>query len=319
MKTFRILAAGLAGLAFAGLAHAAGGAKHPHGPEGGWPFEGVTGQYDRASVQRGYQVYKQVCASCHGMKLLSYRNLGEKGGPFYDPAFPNPNDNPFVKALAAENEVMNLEPNDAGEYEFRPAVPADRFRSPYPNDAVARAGNGGALPPDLSVMVKARHYGADYIYSLMTSYPDPAQFEDREVVTDGQTDYQKLLDVSKFDGLGKYKPEHTAYLIQPPGLYYNPYFAGDTTPNYEGDPRHAPPGGFLAMAPQLTAGRVEYTDGTEASVHQMAYDVSQFLAWAAEPKMEARKRTGLGTMAFLLILTTLLWFSYKQVWRKVEH
>lgn len=319
MKTFRILAAGLAGLAFAGLAHAAGGAKHPHGPEGGWPFEGVTGQYDKASVQRGYQVYKQVCSSCHGMKLLSYRNLGEKGGPFYDPAFPNPNDNPFVKALAAENEVMNLEPNDAGEYEFRPAVPADRFRSPFPNDAAARAANGGALPPDLSVMVKARHYGADYIYSLMTAYPDPALFEDREVVTDGQTDYQKVLDVSKFDGLGKYKPEHTSYLIQPTGLYYNPYFAGDTTPSYEGDPRHAPPGGFLAMAPQLTAGRVEYTDGTEASIHQMAYDVSQFLAWAAEPKMEARKRTGLATMTFLLILTTLLWFSYKQVWRKVEH
>lgn len=319
MKTFRILAAGLAGLAFAGLAHAAGGAKHPHGPEEGWPFEGVTGQYDKASVQRGYQVYKQVCSSCHGMKLLSYRNLGEPGGPFYDPAYPNPNDNPFVKALAAENEVMNAEPNEAGEYDFRPAMPADRFRAPFANDAAARAANGGALPPDLSVMVKARHYGADYIYSLMTGYPDPALFEDREVTENGETLYQKVLDVSKFEKLGSYRPEHTAYLVQPAGQYYNPYMAGDTKPNYEGDPRHAPPGGFLAMAPQLTPGRVEYTDGTEATVEQMAHDVAQFLAWAAEPKLEARKRTGLGTMAFLLILSGMLWFSYKQIWRKVEH
>ena len=115
MKSFRILAAGLAGLAFAGLAHAAGGAKHPHAPEGGWPFEGVTGKYDKASMQRGYQVYKEVCSSCHSMKLLSYRNLGEPGGPFYDPAYPNPNDNPFVKALAAENEIVSPTPNDAGE------------------------------------------------------------------------------------------------------------------------------------------------------------------------------------------------------------
>lgn len=320
MKTFRILAAGLAGLAFAGLAHAAGGAqKHAHAPEGGWPFEGVTGQYDKASVQRGYQVYKQVCSSCHSMNLLSYRNLGEPGGPFYDPAYPNPNDNPFVKALAAENEVMNQSPNDAGEYEFRPATPADRFRAPFPNEAAARAANGGAMPPDLSVMVKARHNGASYIYSLMSGYPDPALFEDREVQDNGETLYQKVLDVSKFEKLGEYKPDHSAYLVQPAGQYYNPYFPGDTTPNFEGDPRHAPPGGFLAMAPQLTDGRVEYTDGTEATVEQMAHDVAQFIAWASEPKLEARKRTGLGVMAFLLILTVLLWFSYKRVWRNVEH
>lgn len=320
MKTFRILAAGLVGLAFAGLAHAAGGSKHPHGPEAGWPFEGVTGQYDKASVQRGYQVYKQVCASCHGMKLMSYRNLGEPGGPFYDPAFPNPNDNPFVKALAAENEVMNATPNDAGEFEFRPAVPADRFRSPFPNDAAARAANGGALPPDLSVMVKARHYGADYIYSLMTGYPDFELYEDRIIEENGETIYQTVIDMAKFEKLGSYKPDHgPAHLIQPAGQYYNPYMAGDTTPNFLGDPRHTPPGGFLAMGPQLPDGRVEYTDGTEATTSQMAYDVAQFLAWSAEPKLEARKRTGLATMVFLLVLTTLLWFSYKQIWRKVEH
>ncbi|HAY06835.1 MAG TPA: cytochrome c1 [Hyphomonas sp.] len=319
MKTFRILAAGLTALAFTGLAHAAGGAKHADGPEAGWPFEGITGKYDQASVQRGYQVYKEVCSSCHGMKLLSYRNLGEKGGPFYDPAYPNPNDNPFVKALAAQNEIVSPTPNDVGEFELRPATPADRFRSPFANDAAARAANGGALPPDLSVITKARHGGASYVYNLLTGYPDFSLYEDRVSEVDGETVYETVIDMSKFDKLGKYKPEQTSYLLQPAGQYYNPYMPGDTRPNYGGDPRHAPPGGFLAMGPQLTDGRVEYSDGTEATISQMAYDVAQFLAWAGDPKMQARKEVGLATMVYLGLLAILLWFSYKRIWRKVEH
>ncbi|MFN3313491.1 MAG: cytochrome c1 [Hyphomonas sp.] len=320
MKTLRILTASLAGLAFAGLAHAAGGAKHAHGPEGGWPFEGFTGQYDQASVQRGYQVYKQVCSSCHGMKLLSYRNLGEKGGPFYDPAYPNANDNPYVRALAAENEILDPVPNDMGEFDFRPATPADAFRSPFANDAAARAANGGAVPPDLSVITKARHGGASYIYNLMLGYPDFDLYEDRITERDGETIYETLIDLSKFEKLGDYRPETgPAYILQPTGQYYNPYMPGDITANFEGDPRHTPPGGFLAMAPQLTPGRVEYTDGTEATIEQMAYDVAQFLAWATDPKLEARKEVGLATMIYLLILSVLLWFSYKRIWRKVEH
>ena len=320
MKTFRILAISFAGLAFAGLAQAAGGAKHPHEPEGGWPFEGATGQYDLASVQRGYQVYKQVCSNCHSMKLLSYRNLGEEGGPFYDPAYPNPNDNPFVKALAAENEIVSPVPNDAGEFDLRPATPADRFRSPFQNDAAARAANGGALPPDLSVITKARVGAASYIYSLLTGYPDFALYEDRITEENGETVYTTVIDMAKFEKLGEYMPHHgPAYLIQPTGQYYNPYMAGDTKPNYLGDPRHAPPGGFLAMGPQLTDGRVEYTDGTEATIEQMAHDVAQFLTWAGDPKMEVRKEIGLATMVYLFILAVLLWFSYKRIWRKVEH
>ncbi|MEQ9505172.1 MAG: cytochrome c1 [Hyphomonas sp.] len=320
MKTFRILAISFAGLALAGLAHAAGGAKHPHAPEGGWPFDGATGTYDKASLQRGYQVYKEVCSSCHGMKLLSYRNLGEPGGPFYDPEYPNPNDNPFVKALAAENEIVSPTPNDAGEYDLRPATPADRFRSPFPNDAAARAANGGALPPDLSVITKARHGGGSYVYSLLTGYPDFSMYEDQITEENGETVYTTVIDMAKFEKLGEYMPEHgPAYLVQPTGQYYNPYMAGDTKPNYQGDPRHAPPGGFLAMGPQLTDGRVEYTDGTEATVDQMAHDVAQFLTWAGDPKMEVRKEVGLATMVYLFILAILLWFSYKRIWRKVEH
>ena len=122
MTVFRPLALGLAGLAFAATAYAAGGAKHAHAPEEGWPFEGATGQFEMDSVQRGYQVYKEVCSSCHGMKLLSYRNLGEPGGPFYDSAYPNANDNPYVKALAADNEILDPVPNDVGDYDYRPAT-----------------------------------------------------------------------------------------------------------------------------------------------------------------------------------------------------
>nr|WP_321360724.1 cytochrome c1 [uncultured Hyphomonas sp.] len=313
MKALRLLTAGLAGLIFTAAAHAAGGAEHPHPPEGGWPFEGPTGQFDLASVQRGYQVYHQVCSSCHSMKLMSYRNLGEPGGPFYDPAYPNPNDNPFVKALAAENEILSPTPNDVGDYDYRPATPADTFRSPFANVQAARAANGGAAPPDLSVITKARHGGASYVYHLLSGYPDSDAYVKREV--DGET--ANYLDMSKVIGHGGEHGE--GFLKVNPGQYYNPYMAGDTTPNYEGDPRHPPKGGFLAMPPQLVEGRVEYEDGTDATVEQMAYDVAQFLAWAGEPKQEHRKSLGLAVMAYLLILAVLLWFSYKRIWRKIEH
>ncbi|RAN37400.1 cytochrome c1 [Hyphomonas pacifica] len=316
MKAFRIFTAGLAGLVLAASAYAAGDAKHPHAPEDGWPFEGVTGQFDQASLQRGYQVYKEVCSSCHSMKLMSYRNLGEPGGPFYDPEYPNPNDNPFVKALAAQNEILSPTPNDIGEFDYRPATPADTFRSPYPNVNAARAANNGAAPPDLSVITKARHGGASYVYSLLSGYPDQDAFVEREV--DGEK--VTYIDISKLNTHGGHGDEHAEGMLKVnPGQYYNPYMAGDTTPNYEGDPRHAPAGGFLAMPPQLVEGRVEYTDGTPATVEQMAHDVAQFLAWAGEPKQTKRKSLGLAVMVYLGILTILLWFSYKRIWRNVEH
>ncbi len=313
MKALRLLTAGLAGLIFTAAAHAAGGAEHPHPPEGGWPFDGPTGQFDQASLQRGYQVYKEICSSCHSMKLMSYRNLGEPGGPFYDPAYSNPNDNPFVKALAAENEILSPSPNDVGDYDYRPATPADRFRSPFANVQAARAANGGAAPPDLSVITKARHGGASYVYHLLSAYPHDDAFVEREV--DGEM--VKFVDMSKMAGHGGEPGE--GFLKVSPGQYYNPYMAGDTTPNYDGDPRHPPKGGFLAMPPQLIEGRIEYTDGTAATVDQMAYDVAQFLAWAGEPKQEHRKSLGLAVMGYLLLLAVLLWFSYKQIWRKIEH
>jgi cytochrome c1 len=134
-----------------------------------WSFSGPFGHFNNAQLQRGYWVYKDVCANCHSMRLLSYRNLGEPGGPEFSAE--------AVEALASQVQVSDG-PNDQGEMFQRPARPSDRFRSPYPNDATARRFNNGALPPDLSVMAKARLGGADYIYSLLTGYRDPpAGFE----------------------------------------------------------------------------------------------------------------------------------------------
>ena len=315
MNFFRILCAGLGAAALSLSAQAAGGAKHAHGPEGGWPFQGPVGQLDMPSVQRGYQVYREVCASCHGMKLLSYRNLGEKGGPFYDPAYPNANDNPLVKSFAAADEILDPVPNDAGDYDYRPARPSDRFRSPYLNDQAAKAANNGALPPDLSVITKARGHGEDgsgasYVYSLMKGYPDAGLIETR-------TDEEGLPYGIISDFPGQY--DLHGELIQPLGLYYNPYMAGDTSGQWDGDPRHIPAGGFLAMPPQLSDGRVSYLDGTEATVEQMSYDVAQFLQWAGDPKQSSRKSLGLPVMIYLFILAILLWFSYQRIWRKVDH
>jgi ubiquinol-cytochrome c reductase cytochrome c1 subunit len=347
MKAFRILAAGLAGLSLSAMAHAEGGAAaHPHEPEGGWEFDGLLGQFDMPSVQRGYQVYREVCSSCHSMKLMSYRNLGEPGGPFFDPEYPNANENPFVKALAADVEIQSPTPNDIGDYDFRPATPADQFRSPYANENAARAANNGAAPPDLSVIVKARHGGASYIYSLLSGYPSEDAISMREVTPavvttaasdngtpDDPTDdvaevstpavMQTVIDMSKVHIPGHEAAEgahgDAGILVQPAGQYYNPFMAGDTTPQYEGDPRKSPAGGFLAMGPQLAPGRVTYSDGTESTTEQMSHDVAQFLAWASEPKQTNRKSLGLPVMIYLGILTILLWFSYKRIWRKVEH
>ena len=129
-----------------------------------WSFKGFTGKFDRSSLQRGYQVYNEVCAGCHSMSLLSYRNLGEPGGP----EFPLNE----VKNIAASFEVTDG-PDDQGEMFTRPGRPSDKFVSMYPNVEAATAANGGAYPPDMSVLAKARKGGADYIYSLLLGYDEP--------------------------------------------------------------------------------------------------------------------------------------------------
>lgn len=271
----------LAGLTLGSAASAA-----EHGPalrDTKFSFDGPLGKYDRGSLQRGYKVYAEVCSACHGMHLLSYRNLAQKGGPFFDEKYPNPNDSPYAKAIAAAIEVPDIDP-DTGDAVTRPATPADRFKSPYANEAAARAGNGGALPPDLSLIAKARSGGAPYIYSLLTGYHTPP-----------------------------------AGLTVPNGQYYNAYFTGDLASAWKGPKDKVPHGGFLAMSFQLTPERVSFDDGTAPTTDQMAHDIATFLAWAAEPHAEERKETGLGVMAYLILFAGLTYLSYRRIWRNIAH
>jgi ubiquinol-cytochrome c reductase cytochrome c1 subunit len=252
MRALKLLTVAI-GLGIAAPALAAGDA--PKLPARNWSFDGVFGTFDRAALQRGFQVYKEVCSACHSMSLVAYRNLGDAGGPGFNEA--------EVKAIAASVEVTNALPNDQGEMFQRPALPSDKFKSPFPNDQAAKAANNGALPPDLSLMGKARPGGADYIHALLTGYGDPpADFK----------------------------------LTQ--GLNYNKYF----------------PGHQIAMAPPLAADAVSYTDGTQATVEQMASDVSAFLMWAAEPKLEQRKRIGFQAILFLIVATGVFYAVKRKVW-----
>ena len=224
----------------------------------GWEFKGFIGKFDRGSLQRGYQVYTEVCSSCHSLKYLSYRNLSETGGPEFT--------EDQVKAIASQFEVTDG-PNDDGEMYTRAAKLSDKFVSPYQNNKEAMASNGGAYPPDMSVLVKARSGGADYIYSLLLGYEDPPS------------------DVKLDDG-----------------VYYNKYMYGN----------------MIRMANPISDGLVEYNDGTEASAKQMAKDVVTFLAWAAEPHLEARHKIGFKAIIYLIIITILVYLSMRKLWSRIE-
>lgn len=251
-----------------------------------WTFDGPFGTFDRQQLQRGFQVYRDVCAACHSLDFIAFRNLGEPGGPEFGEA--------EVRALAAEYMVQDG-PDDSGEMFERPAVPSDRIPPPYPNPQAARAANAGAYPPDLSLIAEARavergfpwfvfdmftqyvESGPDYIYSLLIGYEEP--------------------------------PEGVEI---PPGTYYNPYFISGTA---------------LAMPPPLSDGIVSYAqnqDDNQANdvpetVEQYARDVTAFLMWAAEPKLEERKRMGFSVMAFLVLFAGLVFYTKKKVWSEVEY
>ncbi len=142
-------------------ARAAGEAVEP--PETKFSFDGLFGSFDRASAQRGFQVYKEVCSNCHSMRLMYYRNLHDLGLSDAE-----------VRAIAATVQI-NDGPNDEGQMFERPGRPSDHFRSPFANEKAARAANNGGLPPDLSVITKAREHGPDYIHALITGYSDPPE------------------------------------------------------------------------------------------------------------------------------------------------
>ncbi len=282
MKKTLVLIAAAAGLTFAAQPALAAGEAHAL-RDGGFSFEGPFGSFDRNQLQRGYKVYREVCASCHGMDLMYFRTLAEPGGPFFDARQSSPAENRFVKALAREARVADID-TETGEPVMRDGVAADRFPSPYPNATAAAAANGGAAPPDLSVMAKARHGGANYIYSLLTGYA---------AVPRG--------------------------LQMRPGQNYNMYMAGDLTP-FMPQGAHVPPGGFIAMpAPLTTAGQVTFDDGTAASVDQMARDVAAYIAWASDPRQVERKQTGVGVLIFLFIFAGVAYLSYRRIWKGMTH
>jgi ubiquinol-cytochrome c reductase cytochrome c1 subunit len=294
-----VLIAAIIGLLGAsGAAASVGGAHKPEARD--WHFSGPFGTYDKDALQRGYQVYEMICSSCHGLEQVSFRNLGQKGGPFHLDSCPagipdtvdcaNPNQNPVVKALAAQYRFKVVDgPDDSGDMYERAALPSDHFPGPFANEVIARLANNNALPPDLSLITKARHYGPDYLYSLLTGYEETPATVDIDA-----------------------------------GQYFNPYFHGDMSqtlrPEFLDEKGHplegveVPVGGVLAMAPPLFDGLIEYTDGSPATVEQYAADVTEFLMWAADPKMEARKSLGVMSLIYLIILAGLLYWSYRKVW-----
>jgi cytochrome c1 len=286
----------------ASSAAAGGGGAHIERQQ--WLFAGFTGQYDKQQLQRGFKVYQESCSNCHGLSRIAWRNLVQPGGP----EFPEE----AVKALAAKwpNQIPEL--NDDGElarvkkdkdgkvtgfeYVKRAAKLSDPILGPYANEAQARAAQNGALPPDLSLITKARNVenhsgwvkhvavdmpkdmlvgyqegGADYLYALLTSYADPpANFT-----------------------LGE-------------GMQYNAAF----------------PGNQIAMIPPLSKDNViayEEGAGAKASLEQNARDIAAFLSWAGDPTLNARKRIGWQVMLYLLITTVLLYLAKKRVWSRIAH
>ncbi len=248
----------LTGILAAGLVAIAAGtsgtfaAEAPKLPEQSWSFDGIFGTFDRPALRRGLQVYVEVCANCHSLDLVAYRHLGRVGFSEAE-----------IKVVAASVEVTDG-PDDSGEMFERPGLPADFFKAPFPNPQAASAANGGAMPPDLSLITKARKGGANYLHALLVGYREepPSGFE--------------LMD----------------------GMNYNAYF----------------PGHQIAMPPPIAEGQVDYADGTAATVEQMSRDVTVFLAWAAEPDLEPRKRLGIKVMLFLIVLTGMLYAVKRRVW-----
>jgi len=243
--------------------------EHPRPPHQSWSFSGPFGRFDRAQLQRGYQVYREVCANCHSMKFVAFRDLTSSGGPAFSEE--------QVKALAATFKIKDG-PNDAGEMFERPGRLSDYFPSPFPNPQAARAALT-AIPPDMSLLAKARGYERGFPLFIVDAF----------------TQYQE-------EG-----PDYIYALLngytQPDNPNFNAFF----------------PGHRIAMPPPLSDGAVDYTDGAPKTVQQYAKDVTAFLMWAAEPKLEPRKALGFAVIIYLAIFAWLLYLVKKRIWAKIPH
>ena len=241
-----------------------------------WSFAGPFGKYDQAQLQRGFKIYREVCSSCHSLDMISFRNLAETGGPGYTLA--------QATALAAEYKIKDG-PNDQGEMFERAGRLADRFPAPFANDQAARVANGGSLPPDLSVIAKARTYERGFPWFVLDAI---TQYQEQG------PDYIAAL-LNGYDE----KPKD---MKMPEGMQYNVFF----------------PGHAIGMPPPLQAGQVTFDYDSPPTLEQYSKDVAAFLMWAAEPHLTARKRLGFQVMIFLLVLTGLFYFTKKKVWSAVH-
>lgn len=277
----------VAGVFAAASAQAAGDGGH-HIEHQHWSYGGMFGHYDKEQLQRGFRVYKEVCSACHGLKRVAFRNLAEPGGP----EFPEE----AVKALAAEwpNQITDG-PNDDGAMFQRPARLSDRILGPYKNDKEARAAQNGALPPDLSLITRARNTHNE------AAWPMHVLLMARDVFTgyqEGGSNYLYALLTGYHEAPADYKLAD--------GMNYNAAF----------------PGNQIAMPNILDGGPVNYADGQEkydgpaSSLEQNARDVTAFLAWAADPSLNERKQIGWLVMLYLLITTVLLYFGKRRLWSK---
>jgi ubiquinol-cytochrome c reductase cytochrome c1 subunit len=233
-----------------------------------WSFAGPLGRYDEAQLQRGFQVYREVCANCHSLKLVAFRNLADPGGPAFSEA--------QVKALAETYKIKDG-PNDSGEMFERPGRPSDYFPWNFPNDQAAQAALG-SVPPDMSLLAKARSYERGFPFFLIDFF----------------TQYQE------------HGPDYIYALLN-----------GYTKDN---DPRWNEyfPGHDIGMPKPLADGIVDYTDGSPKTVPQYAKDVTAFLMWTAEPKLEERKRLGMSVLGFLAVYAVLLFAAKKKIWSRAE-
>lgn len=280
MKTLAAAALFAATASLGGAAFAAEGTVQP--PREPWSFSGPFGTFDRAQLQRGFQVYREVCSACHSISLLKFRNLSQPGGPEFS--------NAQVRALAAEYKVKDG-PNDSGEMFERPGRPADAYPSNFPNEQAARAANGGAYPPDMSLLGKARTYERGFPWFLIDIF----------------TQYQEQA------------PDYIHAIL----MGYEDPPAGETLTATQHWNKYMP-GNKIAMPKPLNDGQVQYPKGADGkpvvpeTLDQYSRDVSAFLVWAAEPHMEARKQMGFRVLIFLAVFAFLLYFVKKRIWSRAD-
>lgn len=278
IKTILATVALVSGLSF-GVAAQAAEAGAPIQKQS-WSFAGIFGTYDTNQLQRGFQVFREVCSSCHGARLIAFRNLAEEGGPSFSAD--------QVKALAAEYTIADpTAPNGS-----RPGVAADRWPSPFATEQDARDANGGALPPDFSVLAKARGVTdafPNWVFNYFTGY------------SEGGPDYIHAL----LNGYHETAPEGFELAA---GKYYNDYF----------------PGHAIGMGPPLQDGLVNYVAAegetpVPLTVEQYSTDVSAFMMWMAEPHLVGRKEMGFKVLAFLLVFAGLMYATKRRIWKGIEH